>query len=387
MEAPSPLKMIYTSSSKININEVKFTNEEFKVKLNEEIFNIMIGSLNEYFVIKVYNKSNLKNNYISCFTYDNLKNISKSMRYFDDINDIIFFIEGKGKKNELYLKKENDNIFIEFKISSPNGKEENVSLKLNPQELNDKEIINNLNNKVESLEKKVEILNCELEKNKKDSEIKYDNLNNELLKHKKDIEILYKEIKELKEKKVIKGDYNNNIDSKIVNYREIEFIVNYLNKTSLFQHKHINFNLLYRGTRDGDNTIDLHNKCDKRKNVIIFMKSEQGNRYGGFSHIGWENRKPDSYEYPIDDNSFLFTIDKQKIFEAIKGKNKICWINSDQFGLCFYASLVFYNHFLTKENTNIGLNLTDNFKGCTKNDFNSGIESCKFSELEVFYIS
>ena len=49
-------------------------------------------------------------------------------------------------------------------------------------ELNDKEIINNLNNKVESLEKKVEILNCELEKNKKDSEIKYDNLNNELVK-------------------------------------------------------------------------------------------------------------------------------------------------------------------------------------------------------------
>ena len=105
-----------------------------------------------------------------------------------------------------------------------------------------------MNNKVESLEKKVEILNCELEKNKKDSEIKYDNLNNELLKHKKDIEILYKEIKELKEKKVIKGYYNNNIDSKIVNYREIEFIVNYLNKTSLFQHKNINFNLLYRGT-------------------------------------------------------------------------------------------------------------------------------------------
>ena len=214
----------------------------------------MIGSLNEYIVIKAYNKSNLKNNYISYYTYDNLKSLSKSMRYFDEIKDIISFIEGKGKKNELSLKKENDNIFLEFKILSPNGQEENVSLKLNLEELNDKEIIKNLVNKVNSLEKQVET-------------------------NKKDIETLFNEIKELKNLKyTIPKEIINNIDSKIVNDKEIEFISNYLKQIALFQNKEINFNLLYRGTRDGDDTINLHKKCDKYKNVIIFMKSEQGNR-------------------------------------------------------------------------------------------------------------
>ena len=119
MEPATPINQFI---SKIDIKNVNFSAEEYKAKLNDEIFNIMIGSLNEYIVIKAYNKSNLKNNYISYYTYDNLKSLSKSMRYFDEIKDIISFIEGKGKKNELSLKKENDNIFIEFKILSPKKK-------------------------------------------------------------------------------------------------------------------------------------------------------------------------------------------------------------------------------------------------------------------------
>ena len=367
MEAPTPMTSF---PSKIDIKNVNFSKEEYKVKLDYEIYNIMIGSLNEYLVIQAYTTSNLKNNYIAYYTYDNLKNISKSMRYFDEIKDIISFIESKGKKNELFLKKENDNIFIEFKILSPNCQEENVSLKLNLEELNDKEIINNLVNKVNSLEKQVETLNKEVTKNKKD------------------IETLFNEIKELKKvKESIPKEITNNIDSKIVNYKEIEFIANYLKQTALFQNKEINFNLLYRATRDGDNTINLHKKCDKYKNVIIFMKSEQGNRYGGFSNIGWENRVIGKLEYPIDDNAFLFSIDNKKIFKAIKGKNQICWVNSNEYGMSFYSTLIFYNQFLTQENTNLGSDLTKNFEGCTLKDFNSGLSTCKFLELEAFHIS
>ena len=374
MEAPTPMTSF---PSKIDIKNVNFSKEEYKVKLDYEIYNIMIGSLNEYLVIQAYTTSNLKNNYIAYYTYDNLKNISKSMRYFDEIKDIISFIEGKGKQNELLLKKEYDNIFIEFKINTPNGQEENISLKLNLEEINDKEIISNLVYKVNYLEKQVETLNNEVEKNKKAIQILF----NEIRDLKK-----IKEIKEIKEITPIQIT-NNIVDSKIANDKEIDFIANYLRKTGLFKNKKVNFNLLYRGTRDGDNTINLHQKCDKYKNVIIFMKSEQGNRYGGFSNIGWESREKDNFEYPIDDNAFLFSIDKQKIFKAKKGKNKICWINGDEYGFCFYASLMLKNKFLTRENGNFGKELTKNFAGCTLQDFNSGLAYCKFLELEVFHIS
>ena len=79
-----------------------------------------------------------------------------------------------------------NNIFIEFKINTPNGQEENISLKLNLEEINDKEIISNLVYKVNYLEKQVETLNNEVEKNKKA------------------IQILFNEIRDLKKIKEIK---------------------------------------------------------------------------------------------------------------------------------------------------------------------------------------
>ena len=82
--------------------------KEFSSKLNNDAYTIKIGPLNEYLIIKAINESNIKNKYISYFTYDEIKNISKSMRYFDNIKDIIAFMEEKGKKNEIFMKKEKD---------------------------------------------------------------------------------------------------------------------------------------------------------------------------------------------------------------------------------------------------------------------------------------
>ena len=119
------------------------------------------------------------------------------------------------------------------------------------------------------------------------------------------------------------------------------------------------------------------------------MKSEEGKKYGGFTNIGWETRDIGKWEYPIDDNAFLFSLDNKKIFRAKKGKNKMCWINSDEYGLSFYGTLMFYNHFITakNKNRNFGSDFEQNFMDCHISDFNSGKLSCKFSELEVFKIN
>ena len=84
---------------------------------------------------------------------------------------------------------------------------------------------------------------------------------------------------------------------------------------------------------------------------------------------------------------FFFLLIIRKYLKQKKGKNKVSWIHSDEFGLCFYASLSFHNKFLTKEEFNFGIKQTKNFEGCTLKDFNSGLKSCKFLELEVFHIS
>ena len=126
MEAPKPIVM-ETQQIEKELKDIKFTSE-YNLKLNNDNYLIMIGILKDHLVLKVTNKELIKDNYLSFFTYEQLKEISKSMRYFDDIKDIISFLENKGNKNELFLKKEKDKIFIEFKVISPSGKEDLVLL-------------------------------------------------------------------------------------------------------------------------------------------------------------------------------------------------------------------------------------------------------------------
>ena len=101
------------------------------------------------------------------------------------------------------------------------------------------------------------------------------------------------------------------MDSKITNSNEIKFIIDYLKETENFKNTNFRLNLLYRGTRDGDRTEDVHKKCDGLKNIIVFMKTEQGNSYGMYSHIGWETRE--KCENQNDDKAFLFSLNKTKI--------------------------------------------------------------------------
>ena len=212
---------------------------------------------------------------------------------------------------------------------------------------------------------------------------------NIILEYKNNFTKLFSEIELLKiqsNKKEREEKYNI-IDSEITNEKDIDFIVQFLKKSPVIKNKNIKFDLLYRGTRDGDNTVNLHKKCCGYKNVIIFMKSEEGKKYGGFTNIGWETRDKGKWEYPIDDNAFLFSIDNKKIFKAEKGKNKMCWVNSNEYGLCFYRALGFYNNFMTVEKETLINDVEQNFIDCHISDFNSGKQSCKFSELEVFKIN
>ena len=178
--------------------------------------------------------------------------------------------------------------------------------------------------KVEKLEKEVSLLKEKV------------NLSENIIsQNKKDISYLFEEIKILKTLKNNNDNDKASIDSKITNLNEIDFIINLLKESPSITNKNIHFQLLYRGTRDGDDSTTIHKICDAKKNIIIFMISEQGNKYGGFSNIGWESRQKQEWEYPIDDNAFLFSINRKKIFNALKGKNKICWVNSDEYGLSF----------------------------------------------------
>ena len=225
-------EIIETRPNEKDLKDIKIT-YEYSLKFNDNNYLIMIGILKDFLVLKVINKSLIKDNYISFFTFEQLKEISKSMRYFDDINDIISFLENKGNKNELFLKKEKDKIFIEFKLVSPSGKEELILLELKPTEISDKELIKLLLKKVDNLEKQIIVLNKEI--------LKVNDLEKLLEKEiskvndlEKQIKFLNKEIEKLKidsdeEDEEFESDNENS------NNNEIKFNNNYLKEAEILK--------------------------------------------------------------------------------------------------------------------------------------------------------
>ena len=56
--------------------------------------------------------------------------------------------------------------------------------------------------------------------------------------------------------------------------------------------------------------INFHSRCDNIPNTLVLIKSAGNRRFGGFTTAQWSS----SGEWKDDPNSFLFSLDKQKIY-------------------------------------------------------------------------
>ena len=72
-----------------------------------------------------------------------------------------------------------------------------------------------------------------------------------------------------------------------------------------------NLKILYKASKDGDSPKIFHDKCDDIINTLCIYKSKKNRRFGGFTTQKWNSA---SGEYIKDKNSFLFSLDKKKIY-------------------------------------------------------------------------
>ena len=66
------------------------------------------------------------------------------------------------------------------------------------------------------------------------------------------------------------------------------------------------FELLYRGTRDGFGASDFHRRCDNRGKTVVLVKNTSGHIFGGFASIPWAS--PSSSSHTRAPGSFIFTL-------------------------------------------------------------------------------
>jgi len=83
-----------------------------------------------------------------------------------------------------------------------------------------------------------------------------------------------------------------------------------------------NWNLIYRGTRDGFGAKDFHRECDGVAKTVTIVKTTNGNIFGGYTDLSWSS--PTKITDYIDNNAFIFSLvnEKNQPFIAMPKNNQ-----------------------------------------------------------------
>ena len=150
------------------------------------------------------------------------------------------------------------------------------------------------------------------------------------------MEILENELKSIKSSK------------KVFQFDQSEIIKNEINKDLIINRlikdfPNISFELIYKPTNNNETGKDFHKICDGKENVLVLIKTADNTRFGGFTSVGFNSTS----KYTKDDKAFIFSIDKNKIYNIKKGSNAIycyethgpCFTGTSCFNITIYGNI------------------------------------------------
>ena len=260
-----------------------------------------------------------------------------------------------------------------LKIPKIGKGEDLIPLELKKNSMSLKDICENLSKEVSDLKNRIN----ELEKENQN----FKNEINLLKEENKKRDLRMEEIEKWKNK--IENN-RKKIDSYILTEKEdIDFISNRLKKLDYFKGKDIFYELIFRGTRDGETPDIFHKICDGKAKTITVIKTIKGLKFGGYIEREWE-----SYGGWVEDdeNCFVFSLDLKKIYEPVKGKDK--YFFNQSYGPNF-AVFGLENNLFEKNSLNLQKKKKANeyFQLFTTDyEINGGENVFQVAELEVFRI-
>ena len=247
------------------------------------------------------NDENINDNLINYINIKKDNNIDNDSN-LDNINNIInknkddnFDIMSFGK-NAL----ENSNNLNNSMITTTSAKISEFSF--NPNKFN-----NNINNSGQSRIKENEIL-IDINKNQNMMNKSFNNTN----------------------KFQINTNIENILNTEIIkSLDEIQLILTSLPTYNKFDSSLPNFQSIFQSSLDGDSAQTFHKFCDGEPNIIILVETKKGNRFGGYTKIGFSSVGGKKF----DDSFFLFSLTQKRIYKI---KKKYKYIICDQYaGPCF----------------------------------------------------
>ena len=332
MEAPKPQETI----------SLELENESKK-------YTLKITNTSNSLLINISENGNILNKeYSKDFTLSDLTKIpnAKFFKLFDDINGVIVSLKEVFQNKKPLIKEQNDQ--IELKIIPTLTAMGEPTLIIPIKKADDKEIIKNLCEIVKTLQLKVNTL-----------EEKMKNIEETSFYHR------------IIESKNLIGDIIKNED-------QSNLICDWIGKN-----KTLRFQLLYKGTKDGDSREAFHKKCDNQGPNISIIESTDGQIFGGYTSKSWIINNSN---YTPDPESFLFNINNKRKYPVsnnrglFKDDGNICDFGGD-------SSANFHELCIHKNYFSYGGEV-DNGKGYnfTNYELSGGKNSFKIKELEVYKV-
>ena len=206
---------------------------------------------------------------------------------------------------------------METETNTPKEGNNNFDIIINQKEDDLKNIINEKDKTIKKMSNKLMI-----------HENVIFNQKNEIKVLKKKLDDLTKEFSNFKDSITKFIFINYKIDSTIIRLDELSLIENTMKNS--FKKNIKNYELLFRASSDGYESKDFHRICNGKKNTLIFIKTKDGRRFGGFTDLEWD----ESNSYKKGGNSFIFSLDNKEVYLKNEDVYEIGCFNS--YGPDFY---------------------------------------------------
>ena len=287
---------------------IKFNKSQtFEIKTEEKDFKLKISYNETVFLFEVEKKAEFtKNEYANLMSFDDLTKNYRFFLQFETTEEVVNSLSIMVQNNNIKILEEDKKMKIE--ITNTNN-QRTFGIDIPIKEKNIRMEVDGLTNYMSSLNERV----TSLEKQVK-----------ELMSIKDE----YEKLKQLE----IKNKNRYFKDSSIVKLEDEDTIMTW------FEKKPSQFNKLLDSKIDGDSTNAFENKCAKKCPTMVFVKTTNGYRFGGFTTVLWTHGS-----YGKDNKAFLFSLDRKEKYN-ITNEN---YANRLDSGSDFYfgsAALCIYNN-------------------------------------------
>ena len=249
-------------------------------------YSLEIKALNEYLSIHIISEEA-----IPSFEYEKKVYLSdiKNNRYLSicaNIQELFLSLEPQLKQtNELKLLDDKINLELVIPLPSPLVKEVIFSIPKVEKDINmevkdlyriinqQQDLINKLNERLSILEKK--------EKKREEEEEE-------------------KQYFICKNSKIIENDREKDLT---------------LRKWINPERKNFDIKLLFRMSRDGNQSSEYHKLCDNKDNLLTIIETDNGRKFGGFASKSW------GVQNQVIDKTFMFSLNNMKKYERLNNNN------------------------------------------------------------------